>query len=54
MFSNFRPSIPPAASQTVTVCILCRQDGEDTNEYEEADCTLFKKGLPGWSGADFE
>jgi hypothetical protein len=22
--SNFRPSIPPSASQTVTVCIVCR------------------------------
>ena len=23
------------------VCIVCRQDSEDTNEYAEADCTLF-------------
>jgi len=45
--SNFRPSIPSAASQTVTVCILCSQHSENTNEYEE-DCTLFNMGLPGW------
>jgi predicted metal-binding protein len=45
--SNFRPSIPPAARQTETVCIVCRQDSEDTNEYAEADCTLFKMGVTG-------
>jgi hypothetical protein len=53
MFSNFRPPILPAASQTVTGCIVCRRDSEDTNEYSEADCTPFNMGLPGWSGKDF-
>ena len=53
--SNFRPSIPSATSQTVTVCIVCRQDSEDTNEYAEAGCTLFNMTVTGlaWN-KDFE
>jgi len=33
---------------------VCRQDSEDTNEYAEADCTLFNMGLPDWRGKDLE
>jgi hypothetical protein len=45
--SNFRLPFPYVARRTVTICILCSQHNEDANEYEEADCTLFKMGVTG-------